>query len=373
MAVSNLSAASDTLTLTSHRIVNACSGEQRWLISASIGEVFDGDSLMSFDITIGFDTSKLRPTDGLFTGTLAEQMKFADISPAANFRVPGEMRVSGFTITRNVKGALPLFAVTGDFKQACNIIDSLTLPWQPEYNEEFKVATKVFVSSDVKRVTLPKADVTQGVFTGTELIEFTVGDSIKRVSTTLGLEKSGGKKVKAVYHLRDSTCARIVNFHSTVQVDSSLISPDSTQLELHFVASGRIDTVDIEMHAEVKEAVETDTLTGAVYVLDSCSCSTPTAASQTNIIVNNKPVSVKMDLNEDPLIRIRFLPESITIESVHGDPQQVRVFDMFGRIAAESVMNTQTSMELPTQTLSPGVYILQVHTVKGQKSWLFQR
>ena len=87
--------------------------EQRFLITASIGEVYASDSLQSFDITIGYDTSRFRPTDGLSIGTLSEQMKFGDISPFFNFRVPGEMRVGAFTITRNVAGDKPLFADLG--------------------------------------------------------------------------------------------------------------------------------------------------------------------------------------------------------------------------------------------------------------------
>ncbi len=119
-AASNIATATDTLTIRSYRVINTCSSEKRWLIDAYIGEVYSSDSLQSFDITIGYDTSLIRPTDGLSQGTLSSQMIFSDVSPFFNFRIPGELRVGAFTVNRNVKGNEPLFAVAGDFLGACD-------------------------------------------------------------------------------------------------------------------------------------------------------------------------------------------------------------------------------------------------------------
>lgn len=372
-AAGSVTSATDTLTLRSYRLINACSGEQRWLVSASIGEVFDSDSLMSFDITIGFDTSLLRPTDGLFSGTLAEQMKFGDISPGINLRVPGEIRVSAFTITRNVRGNLPLFAVAGDYLGNCGSVDSLTLPWNPEYNEEFKKWTKVFVSTHVESRAIPLESPTQGISTLPHTLTLLPTDTLGTITAIVTVPENNGKPLSGVFSLKNGRGISIVNITSTATNPSVSISNDSTSAQIDFTASERTDTIWLEIKARPSANQIIDTVTSSIVVRDTCSCSRPMLTGKTEILVDSISVSNVMALNEDPSTTITINQNEVNVKAVHGDPLTIVVSDLLGRTLYSGNYRNQNLINIPTTDFNTGLYMISIMSGKTVKTQLFQR
>lgn len=372
-AAGSVIAATDTLTITSHRVINVCSGEQRWLVSAYIGEVYESDSLMSFDITIGYDTSLLVPTDGLFTGTLAEQMKFADISPAANFRVPGEMRVSGFTITRNVKGNLPLFAVAGTFKGVCGQSDSLTLPWSPEYNEEFKKWTKVFNSAWVESVAIPVPAAAEGIVEQTDSVKITSADTAVNVLASVLIPSNYGKQATATFAFKNNTAGRFAKCQVSNTTATINVSPDSSTVSIEFIANKTTDTVALEVVAKSATGMSTDTIVSTIQIHDTCTCSVPTSRGTTVVNLDSQPTAINMVLNEESPTTISVMTDRIEVETVHGGPHQVRIFTIYGSIIAEYDIDDNQRVTIPTEEMTCGTYLVSIVSTRNHTTRIFQR
>lgn len=373
LTTSSVDCATDTLTITSHRIVNPCSGEKRWLISADIGEVFESDSLMSFDITIGFDTSLLRPTDGLFTGTLSEQMKFGDISPGVNFRVPGEMRVSAFTITRNVKGKLPLFAVAGDYLGQCGSEDSLTLPWAPEFNQEFKKWTKVFVSATVVNRATPMPSPGQGTTNARQMVTLSKDTSSTTIPIVVHAASNVGSRAKVLVSIEGSKASRIDNVVSSLPNAIVNLNTDSLAATIEFLVTKNVDTINVRLSSTTFDSTATDELKSTMQILDSCSCSSPVATGSTDIHFKALPVSVKMDLNESSSIVITTRNNSVTVKSLHGDPLKIVVSDLLGRTLFLSESTNHGYVEIPTTEFGAGFFLVAASTLKDVQTRLYQR
>ncbi len=365
MAASRITAASDTLLLTSHRVINACSGEQRWLISASIGEVKGSDSLMSFDITIGFDTALLRPTDGLISGTLSEQMKFADISPSFNFQVPGEMRVGAFTITRNVQGNLPLFAIAGEYKQQCGTGDTLTLPWEPDFNEEFKGSVNVFRTDTVYSVAIPVADPSQGVRFELDSLQIKDADSSLDVASRIITGTPSSTVLRVVYTVSDVAVCRISGFTTNADVATSNISEDGSQLTVDLTVTEQ-ETL-LTLHIDLARGTDSVSavITCSATRIDSCSCTEPTLQDDLTILIERPTVSAKLDLHEGSPIRITQSNNTIRIQSLHGAPQQISIHDTFGRVFAAVASGESSEVVVPIEHLSSGFYLVVIQTESG--------
>lgn len=373
MAASTVTQASDTLTLTSHRVVNTCSGEDRWLISASIGEVFDSDSLMSFDITIGYDTAFLQPTDGLFTGTLADQMKFGDISPAANFRVPGEMRVSAFTITRNVKGKQPLFAVSGTYKRGCVWSDSLTLPWNPEFNEEYKKWVKVFNSTTIEAKPFPVQSPIQGVVEQTADLNFGTVDTAASVQIVLDLGQVSGRVSRLSVRLSDTSTATISGYRWESNVTAETVETSDSTLIISFKSAASRDTLWVDLNRSQANKTNFDTLEAHVSIQDSCTCLIPGVSGQTVVRKDSIPVSTAIDFDESSQKDVLVTSDKIIIEDVHGNLLGARIFDLLGRCLIDQIIVNPRLIEIPIVQLQPGVYLLTMVSPKGFTTQFFQR
>ncbi len=357
-AASSLAAASDTLRVISYRTVDICSSERRWLISVYMGEVFAGDSLQSFDITIGYDTSRIVPTDGLIIGTLSEQMKFGDVSPFFNFVVPGEIRVGAFTVTRNVKGDQPLFAVAGTYKGACNEQDAFTLPWNPEFNEEFKGGITSFVSDRITTIASPKADVTQGSL----ITEDTV--------TMQGLDKSGvfeletradsmlGQQIVEVLTL-DSPLFRIDSISST-QVDSTTLSAAQDSLMIfRTITNSDPITTSVWVTSVTNSEDTTSTLNVQMTPLSECGCTTP-QMKDTLTLRSQQPTStiVEWDVHESSDLRIWNRAGILELQCSHGQPWTVTLADLLGNIYSQTQVHAGSTQRLSLESFPRGLYMI---------------
>jgi hypothetical protein len=328
---------------------------------------------MSFDITIGFDTTLLRPTDGLTTNTLAEQMKFADISPSFNFVVPGEMRASAFTITRNVKGNLPLFAIAGDFKGACGDVDSLTLPWPAEYNGEFKNWTKVFKSAKVVSIASAKQDTTQGVNHKQDEVVFTTDDSTRQVEALVDVSKAKGGVAKLTFRMINKSVSQIESYNTAASVLEEQYNTDSTMLNLTIRTSKTVEVFNLTLATEKTGTTAVDTLLSSVEIPDTCECIIPAAQGSTRLVLDRPVVSTSQGFIEGPAIQIRHRADQIQLQILHGNPTQVVVSDLFGKVFAALPIGDHQWLDIPTAELAHGVYLLQVRWPHGSATQLFQR
>lgn len=361
-AASNITAASDTLIVRSYRIINTCSNEQRWLIDAYMGEVFASDSLQSFDITIGYDTSMITPTDGLSSGTLSAQMPFGEFSPFFNFRIPGEMRVGAFTIDRNAKGDLPLFAIAGNFKGSCPDRAFFTLPWEATFNEEFRTKVTVFLTDTVYSKAEPISHDSIGMYID-QIIDTIPGKDSTRTIQLVRLNDQllNELQTRSTIQLGKPDLFKILAVNNTGS-DTIEFNSDSTTISFTGTASTLSDTFSITLRSMTDSTDTSDVVITSVELLDTCGCIDPNGKDTVNVYSSKKPLtSVTMAFHESTGITTSIADNEVEIQFLHGQPGSVQIFSSIGE-KMSSVTSQQDVVRLSTEQFSKGQYFLVVTT-----------
>lgn len=361
-AASNIALSLDTLKVRSYRVINTCSNEQRFLIDAYMGEIFASDSLQSFDITIGYDTSLIRPTDGLSMGTLSSQMTFSDVSPFFNFRIPGEMRVGAFTIDRNVRGDLPFFAIAGNFKGSCSDSTWFDFPWEATFNGEFKRSVTAYWSDTVTAIATAAADPNHGLFAATEPDTIPAIDSGSTIifSRSLPDQLRGTATVSLIDLEPDGLI--VIDTVFVNSVDSVIFDESRSSVKIYDKGQIENDTMVVKLRSRTKEREVTVKAATSIENYAECACIVPSGKDTVTITAINTPdVSVYMDSHESTGITIRVQDSGIEIQFLHGQPSSVQMFTIQGERLIE-LTSMGEYMWVATDQLPKGSYILSVNS-----------
>ena len=359
-AASTIALSTDTLKIRSYRIINTCSNEKRFLIDAYLGAIYVSDSLQSFDITIGYDTSLIRPTDGLTMGTLSSQMTFSDVSPFFNFRIPGEMRVGAFTIDRNVRGDQPLFAIAGDFKGTCLDSTWFEFPWEATFNGEFRRSVAAYWTDTVKATAIAASDANYGLFASGEPDTIPGKDSTRTLSFTRTLPPQlRGSRTRTTLTL-DVSGQVIIDTVLVSQADSVELNASRTSVTVHDKGQAENDSIQIVLRSESEDRSVSVMATTSTQSDAECGCVSPSGTDTVMITAINTPnVSVNMDSHESIGISTRFQNTGIEIQFLHGQPSSIELFTLHGERLIDLTSRGET-MWVATDQLPKGPYILSV-------------
>jgi hypothetical protein len=283
--------AQDTLLLRTYRTVDVCSSERRWLIAPYLGNIRSADSLASFDITIGFDTTNVRPTDVLSENTLSSGIYF----PATmTLVVPGEMRVFGFNVTSNMVGDKPICAVAGNFVGSCTDSINFTFPWPPTFNEEFKKKVTVLRSEQVQVVATPKRDNLLGVKFDLDTLKIDGRDSVQSVQSQISFGAASPRTAIFRWTILDSTNVAIDSISVNDVVSSEItIGSMSASATVQF-ASNRNPTVELRVRNKTSQTNAMAKIVSSMQVLDTCACVTSGLADTLNVSLTNPIVSMSL-------------------------------------------------------------------------------
>ncbi len=353
--------AQDTLRVESLRTIDVCSGSKRWLVSASLGTVRFSDSLESFDITIGYDRNVLRPTDVLKEGTLSGQMSNG---PTMNIVVPGELRIFGFNVARSVAGSVPLVAIAGDFTGSCEESSLLSVPYPPDFNSEFKKKVDVYVADEVKSIAQPKLISGAGCHFDTDSLIFS--PVIEKLTLRVELDPYQGGERQKVLELRptsqsDTNGYQISGVKATnnCTVDSLLFSESSTRT---FVTVDEVNKpATVEVTVERRALVETfkSRIVGTVQDQSACSCVKP-ALSDTVVLKIDPVVSTLTSSIDEHNCTVSVRNGTIIGKCDHERMKRLEVFDLLGRGLREESESKSTSVEVSSDNLPNGIFIVRM-------------
>jgi len=354
-AASTLSA-QDTLRFESYRTVDVCSNERRWLLAVTLGKVLPSDSLVSFDITIGYDRTLLRPTDVLKEGTLSAGMAY---EPFLNTVVPNEMRIAGGNIIKTVYGDLPLFAVAGDFLGDCTQSDTLGYPWPSTFNAEFKKRITIIRRDSVKAVAVAKGNKSVGLAANVDTVvvdgarEFVDivlqgmklrADSTRYrfliKSTSPQLSLTPGQQVKGLVNVMEKQVKDGIEIEATV-VDAS---PE-------FQVRYSVSTSERPMSATVQIASDD---------LSDCLCEKP--ALRDTIVIKIDP-AVSVTSSDEHTENVYVHDDVLVIQCDHEEMKTVQIFSLHGELVLKTAVSGQHNA-LPISNLTKGGYVIR--TICGQ-------
>lgn len=346
--------AQDTLLLRSYRTIDVCSSERRWLIAPYLGNIRSTDSLASFDITIGFDTSLVLPTDVLTENTLS----FGANYPAQmSLVIPGEMRIAGFNITRNMVGDKPIFAVAGEFSGSCSDSINFTFPWPPTFNEEFKKKVTVLRSEAVNVVATPRTDKLLGPVFSIDTVIIGGKDSTSAVTTAVSYGTSSVKRAMVTWSLDDSVSAKIENVTlSGVSADSVIVSGSTAVAHVSFLPS-ESPTMAVTLRNTTVETLVTTELRCSMVIVDSCACVQSGRTDTLQIVLTNPIVSVSSPV-DDSNERLDVTNTSVTCHCHHGQTNEINVFTVAGERVASQHSTSGNENTMSIEHLPTGPYII---------------
>lgn len=359
---SSTTATADTLRIISYRDIDVCSTERRFLIAAYMGQIREQDSLQSFDITLGYDTSVVRPTDGLIVGTLSDQMRFGDLSPSFNFSIPGELRVGAFTITRNVNGDLPLFAVAGTWLGSCGEDESFVFPWPHDFNPEFKKTVSIAISDTIRSIVVARMDQTQGPTSILDTVEMNT-DSTASILIATSQHRLRGTRVRELIQLPSSSPLRIETVMAT---GARSISIDDERMSAEIERT--VESDSIYNYSVNVRRVMIDSLESVIHVStaldDSCGCVKPGKTDSIVIVGVGLPTTVPSQpetntvLHEGAVMNSFVDNNELVIQSLHGQPLAVSVSTVMGIAVYTHTLAPYEHTKLPLQSWSTGMYIV---------------
>ena len=361
---SSTTATADTLRVISYRDIDICSSERRFLIAAYMGQIREQDSLQSFDITLGYDTSVLRPTDGLIVGTLSDQMRFGDLSPSFNFSIPGELRVGAFTITRNVNGDLPLFAVAGTWLGSCGETGSFVFPWPHDFNPEFKKSITVAVSDTIRSIVVARVDLSQGSSLSMDSTDMGT-DSTTVIGIESRQEKLTGLQLKEYITVNDDK--------SSITIDT-VEAPDALEVNIDLTRTSaeitrRANTDSTYRFNVVLRRIRIDTVEATLRVTtsldDTCGCVKP--GEQDSMVIQGSGIATSVEstqetdkvLHEGAVMNSYVIDNELNIQSLHGQPLEISLSTVEGSTVYHGTLAPYENMILPLESWSTGMYIIQ--------------
>lgn len=369
MVVSTV-AAQDTLRIQSLRSVDLCSGTKRWLIAVSVGTVRFSDSLESFDITIGFDKSILRPTDVLKEGTLSSQMSNG---PIMNTTVPGELRIFGFNVARSVAGNSPLVAVAGDYLGTCSEEGVLTLPYAPDFNSEFKKKYSVNTMDRIQTVVNPRVVPSLGCIFEKKNDTATV--DVFRKSVLLTVNRTGnGDDMRGAIDVRLEGDTDQVSLYGAVCDNCSITEifwANRTMRTDYYEVTDPRTTSEAIIWRPILERRDnsirsTVRLIATVRNRDSCSCIVPGRRDTVEVVFEKAVVGVK-ESHDDGSCTIQVNDDLIVGKCLHHETKALELYDLYGRRVLAPTTNESQWASLSTTQLSHGVYFATMTCGGGWK------
>lgn len=359
--------ADDTLNIRSLRSIDVCGSEKSALIAIDLGEIYFSDSLMSFDITLSYDTTYLIPGSVLSNGTLSQQLSWMD-GPILNAAEPGELRVFGASILTPAKGNLPLVAITADAKSMiCGVTTPIELVYPADFNPEFKRSYSLWKGDSVRFIARQVDIATKGF--SFEVQDVTIGGTDSTIDVPFVVTNRSRDN-------NDLTVQLALASTDGVLIDRAYIGNNAVT-----VAQGR-DTVWITLSGTDTvhqgtlrlRQVTTDSLsialTGSIMAT-ACACTIPKKTDQ-RVVKTTLSTSTgidEKDIDDDP--EITLINGMINLQGGHEYPMELKVYDLYGRLVANTFMEKGT-VTAQVQDLPPGPVFIMM-TAGGRTKRMMQR
>lgn len=348
---------SDTLRVRSLRTIDKCSGERRALISVDLGRILTTDSLLSFDISIGFDPRVLRPETLLKIGTLGEQMSFGD-GPFMVIESPGVARIQGGSIVRPASGSLPLTAFNAAvIGNECFAKSPLTVPFGIDFNEEFRKNVEVFVIDSVELTTLSRS-VDNGILEITADRDSVQGkDSSLIVVVTYQLDSVTTNDIEIDIALSNDT-AFVVESIATLAgmtIERQNTSPFGVTVK------GSIQSSSGSIALVLRSTTDSATVTtiDAKVLVDSCQCIRPGRTATRNVFTTTpKPIVSIKDTDENAGM-IVVSNSVVDIQNFHEWPTTIMLYSIEGSVEYSTTFYGGT-IRVALDNLADGLYALVV-------------
>jgi hypothetical protein len=288
--------------------------------------------------------------------------------PILNAAEPGELRVFGASILTPAKGNLPLVAITADAKSMiCGVTTPIELVYPADFNPEFKRSYSLWKGDSVRFIARQVDIATKGF--SFEVQDVTIGGTDSTIDVPFVVTNRSRDN-------NDLTVQLALASTDGVLIDRAYIGNNAVT-----VAQGR-DTVWITLSGTDTvhqgtlrlRQVTTDSLstvlTGSIMAT-ACACTIPKKTDQ-RVVKTTLSTSTginEKDIDDDP--EITLINGMINLQGGHEYPMELTVYDLYGRLVANTFMEKGT-VTAQVQDLPPGPVFIMM-TAGGRTKRMMQR
>lgn len=362
----SVAVADDTLNIRSLRSIDVCGSEKSALIAIDLGEIYFSDSLMSFDITLSYDTTYLIPGTVLSNGTLSQQLSWMD-GPFLNAAVPGELRIFGASIFTPAKGSLPLVAMTVEAKRLiCGITTPIGLAYPAEFNPEFKRSFGLWNGDTIRFIARQTVNPDEGF--ALEVNEVLVGGKDSTVQFPIRVTTSGRNNEELTARI-DFEGSGVIIDSATLGGTAMIISQDKLSASLILRGTDTLLNGSVSLRQVTTDSI-TLTLTGSIEAT-ACACTVPGKRQQVQVMTTTSTLTgiVETDIDDDPDITL--INGMISLQGGHEYPMDLKVYDLYGRLVTSAFIENGTTT-VQVQDLPPGPVFFML-TAGGRTKRMMQR
>lgn len=358
--------------------IDVC-GNKLFQIFIQTSEIYANDSIVGYDLFLGYNSEKIQLDQILTSNTISNQLQNAGSEAilTSNKTVQGEIWISGAFLSENrfLKGKQPLIALSGRYLKDC--IDTTlisVLQFNPAYYD-FRNAPEIITKDLVVIAELAEAGRIVSAYVKEDSLEFKKEDSAVTFSIYLSnddIVRTKNIECKIEFDRKDILIVRNIELlQPSISIDSIINSDGKTIVHL-----SRLNNVD-KLMPSLKIDLQRLTVDSAVVeakvelkVKSKCTCINKVVNDSLNIKLFQSPVSVQEYddnfIKYNPIIVSSISDEAISLHSNEGRIFHVRVYSIIGQ-NIENIENSHTSIVIPTNNYTPGLYLMEVYVNNKSK------
>ncbi len=353
------------LKLECDRTVDLCSTDSTFILTCSVGSLVAADSVLLYDIRLGFPADKVSFRQVLFTNTLSEGLENKDY----NAKTSGEIRVYGFNLFKPIVGSKVLFAVQFKLKASCTDSTTIDFAALPELNAE----AKVYINS-LSKVVVPATIVDSRSRSlnfnfSNDTIVFTKFDQTQSFECRAQVPAEASLQFVDIALEYNTLHFRLNKLEAVNTTDSVLF--DTTQIP-HRVHLRRIDGSMLgqnfgfraEMLAVDSSVKQQSLLMARLLGKSSCACVTRDTADSVVVITNISTSTSQNVSNTDYVLRSD--GDVWELRNMTESSVELYVYTLLGALVLQEQIEATTSMAIDRSKLPKGPCFIRLQSPQGR-------
>jgi len=352
--------------------VDVC-GNKLFQIYVQTNEIYVSDSIVGFDLYLGYNPDKIQLDQLLVANTLSSQFQNngSESILTINKTISGEVWISGayFVEKKFLKGKLPLIAISGRYLKECTDTTEIAiLDFIPAYYDFTKIPPQLQITNLALKATV--ANLSGRSFQAEikeEIIKIANTDSIATINVYLRNDDiARNKNVELSIFLNRNENINIEDIESTNStfiIETIERKLDTVILKAKILGVIAKDTPTIVFKIQ-RKSFNSDTVSAFIIIrkLTDCNCISQINNDSFNIQIQKKLISSVEFEDKDsmsPKVYLQKIGDRYEIQSYDNTLSQINIYNSLGQLL-EKINCSVSKVELSGDKLMNGLNIIEV-------------
>lgn len=352
--------------------VDVC-GNKQFQIYIQTDEIYASDSIVGFDLFIGFNPEKIQLDQLLSGNTISGQLQSAgtDASLTINKLITGEVWISGaFLVDRRfLKGKQPLLALSGRYLKNCSDTTSITvLQYTPAYYD-FRTAPEIITKDLVLKAEVTESGRRLSTYVVEDSLIFKVQDSLKGLQVYLSNDDIlQTKELEWIAKIENPDAIDIIEVESVqpnVRIDTVLHQDSQKVIQLSLLGQVEVTKPSLELKIK-RKSTDSAVIKINLSITPKSECTCITKELNDSLVIKVLPQPVSIDemptLLNEVKIESSFSNGKFVLYSPNAVFQRVEVYNVLGQ-KTNMFVESQNNVVIPENKLNIGLNIMELTVI----------